>query len=232
MITTTPVQELRPAEYNPRIMPEHEMTALKKSIASFGFIEPIITNLHVCDACGDRRNVVIGGHQRLNALLALKAEGIIPKGVTEKNGDLHVPTIQTDLHIAKEKALNLALNKVKGRFDTAKLKHLLSEIINTEPNTDLLTTGFTPDEITNLLAPIEIPEEQAFARVPIDDVPEVGQMTINLHRDQLADVREAIARIRTDRNLGAAESPENSDGDGIAALAAAYLEEHHETQEA
>ena len=232
MITTRPISELRPAEYNPRTMPEHEAAALAKSIATFGLVEPIVVNTHTCPECGDRRGIVIGGHQRLNALLGMTKDGSTPDGLTRnEQGELEIPTTETDLHTPKEQALNIALNKVKGRFDTAKLKHLLAEITETEPNTDLLTTGFTADEMANLLAPIEIPEETAFARVPEDDQPETGQMTINLHRDQLADVREAIARIREEKNLGAAESPAHADGDGLAALAESYTHDH-ETQKA
>jgi len=84
------ISDLKVAEYNPRIMPEHEAAALKKSIATFGFVEPVIVNMHKCENCGDRKNILIGGHQRLVAV-----EGD-PKFES-------VPGIYLDLHLPQIK---------------------------------------------------------------------------------------------------------------------------------
>jgi len=83
------ISELKRAEYNPRKISDREMEKLKRSISTFGFVEPVIINKH-----SGRENTVIGGHQRINAAEAL--------GIAE------VPYYPVDLPLAKEKALNIA----------------------------------------------------------------------------------------------------------------------------
>ena len=57
------VEDLKPADYNPRkkLKPgDKEFEKLKKSIEEFGYVEPIILN--------ERTNTVVGGHQRLEVM--------------------------------------------------------------------------------------------------------------------------------------------------------------------
>ncbi|EGO7718080.1 TPA: ParB N-terminal domain-containing protein, partial [Enterococcus faecalis] len=89
------LSELRPAEYNPRVelkpgMEEYEK--LKQSILEFGFVDPPIFN--------KRTGNLVGGHQRVSVAKDL---GI---------GEIEVSIV--DLPIEKEKALNIALNKISG----------------------------------------------------------------------------------------------------------------------
>ena len=89
------VEKLLPAKYNPRkdLQPgDPEFEKLKRSITEFGYVEPIIWN--------KRTGVVIGGHQRLKVLQHL--------GYTE------VDCVVLDIDEQKEKALNVALNKISG----------------------------------------------------------------------------------------------------------------------
>ena len=54
------IENLKPAEYNPRKKlksGDKEFEKLKNSIQEFGYVEPIILN--------KRTNTVVGGHQRL-----------------------------------------------------------------------------------------------------------------------------------------------------------------------
>lgn len=67
----------------------------------------------------------------------------------------------TDLPPDKEKALNLALNKVQGAWDEGKLALLLEELIET-PDLDLALTGFDLDEATGLI-------DKQFGDLPGDD---------------------------------------------------------------
>src|SRR5579875_1884988 len=108
-IETVKLENLIPADYNPRIDlrpgdPEYEK--LKRSIEEFGLVEPIVWN--------QRTGKVVGGHQRLKVLQDL--------GVTETE------IVIVDLDETREKALNLALNKIEGAFDNFKLKELLEEL--------------------------------------------------------------------------------------------------------
>lgn len=123
------LSKLNPAAYNPRVNLEpgmEEYEKLKKSIKTFGDVEPIVWN--------KRTGNVVGGHQRLQVLKDLGA----------KKAKVSV----VDLDEKQEKRLNLALNKAKGEWDIEKLNKLLSGI--TEDNLEL--TGFRADELAILLA--------------------------------------------------------------------------------
>jgi len=126
-IEALPIGSLRPAPYNPRIFSDDNMRKLEKSLREFGIVEPIVIN---------QDNTVIGGHQRLRAL--------------EKLGKAEVPCVRVNLNKTKEKALNLALNKIVGEFDSPKLKDVLEEI-DTGELEDIEISGFDEGEIENLM---------------------------------------------------------------------------------
>ena len=113
------INELISPEYNPRQITDDEMEKLKNSINEFGYIAPIIVNKH--------NNHIVGGNQRYEALKSL--------GYT----DVDVIFVdEPDLN--REKALNIALNKISGEWDTEKLFVILEEL---EVNDfDLGLTGF------------------------------------------------------------------------------------------
>ena len=60
-ISTIKITDIKPAEYNPRIMSQLEHTKLRNSMETFGLVDPIIINL--------KNNHIIGGHQRYEVLL-------------------------------------------------------------------------------------------------------------------------------------------------------------------
>ena len=116
--------EIIPAEYNPRVTlkkGDTQYEALNNSIERFGLVEPLIVN--------ERNNVLIGGHQRLNVLLA--------------RGETEAEVILVDLDEQKEKALNLALNKIDGEWDFDKLDSILEGL----DKDDIRFTGFTEEEV-------------------------------------------------------------------------------------
>ena len=127
-----PVSQLRPWPENPRLMSAAEMHKLVRSIETFGLVEPLVV----------RRsdNLVIGGHQRLDAAKAL--------GLTK------VPVVFVDVTEEKAKALNLALNRIQGEWDLPKLGELLDELREL-PDFDVTLTGFDSGEIDDLLAELE-----------------------------------------------------------------------------
>ena len=77
---------------------------------------------------------IIGGHQRLTVAMEL--------GYTE------VPCAVVDIDKTREKALNIALNKITGAWDDSLLADLLKDI--EDSNFDLGKTGFDPPEIETL----------------------------------------------------------------------------------
>ncbi len=130
LIDKIPAARLNPAAYNPRkdLKPgDKEYEKLRRSIAEFGYVEPIIWN----KTTGN----VVGGHQRLKVLLDL--------GVTE------IDCVIVELDDKREKALNLALNKIQGDWDETKLASLMAEF--DASIFDVSLTGFDADEVDALL---------------------------------------------------------------------------------
>jgi len=143
------VSDLKYAPYNPRKIDDKELAKLKRSISEFGYVEPIVWN--------ERTGFVVGGNQRLKALREL--------GIEE------VDVVVVDLDDAKEKALNVALNKISGEWDFIKLKDVLTDIDTGDFDIEL--TGFDLDEIENLITFDKEPEEDNFdADAAIDEIEE------------------------------------------------------------
>lgn len=125
---------LKKAEYNPRIITETEMTKLRRSIVEFGFVEPVVVNQFP-----GRENVIVGGHQRVDAAIA---ENLIV-----------VPCVNVNLPLPREKLLNLALNRISGVFDDEKLRDVITDLQLTEDGISL--SGFDEAEIEKLLKNID-----------------------------------------------------------------------------
>ena len=128
-IETLETKRLLPAEYNPRkdLKPgDPEYDKLKRSVEEFGYVEPIIWNR----ATGH----VVGGHQRLKVLLDL--------GLDE------VECVVIDMDQEREKALNIALNKISGDWDKDKLALLIADLQGSD--FDVSLTGFSPAELDDL----------------------------------------------------------------------------------
>ncbi len=136
-LRTISVSELRPAEYNPRVElkpGDKEWESLKRSLEKFGFADPLVVNADM---------TVIGGHQRLNVAKAL--------GYTE------VPCAVVDLTKEDEQALNVALNKISGKFDLDKLANLLQGL--TLGGYDATLTGFDEKECNSLISGLILSSE-------------------------------------------------------------------------
>ncbi len=134
------IKKLKPAKYNPRrdLKPEDkEYQKIKKSLVEFGYVAPVIVNSDM---------TVIGGHQRLKVLKEL--------GYTEI--ECNIVNLDKD----KEKALNIALNKITGEWDNTKLEELLSELKETDIDMDM--TGFSFDEVGYILKDITGSKEDEF----------------------------------------------------------------------
>ena len=134
------ILKLKPSEYNPRkdLKPEdEEYKKIKNSILEFGYVSPIIINSDM---------TVIGGHQRLKVLKELGYE--------------QIQCIIVNLDKNKEKALNLALNKISGEWDDEKLEQILAELKETD--IDMNITGFSNDEIDDILKEVIGSKEDDF----------------------------------------------------------------------
>lgn len=143
-IVKVDINELISPEYNPRQITDDEMGKLKNSINEFGYVDPIIVNKH--------NNHIVGGNQRYEALKSL--------GYT----DVDVIFIdEPDLN--REKALNIALNKISGEWDFVKLADIIDDL---ELNDfDISLTGFDELELEDF--GIEDKTEHEPAEIVEDD---------------------------------------------------------------
>lgn len=120
------IQELISPSYNPRDITPEEMEKLKTSIQEFGYVDPIIVN--------DVNMHIVGGNQRYEALKELEYNEVDVVYVHEED-------------LNREKALNIALNKISGEWDNEKLNQIFEEFRFEGFDTDL--TGFDEWEIPN-----------------------------------------------------------------------------------
>ena len=128
MIKKISTERIKPAHYNPRVSLEEgdrDYEKIKKSIETFGYVEPIVWN--------ERTGNLVGGHQRFNIL----------KNLGQKEVEVSV----VNLSEKEERQLNLALNKMRGEWDYEKLEALLKEFTYDE----IEATGFSADEVAILL---------------------------------------------------------------------------------
>ena len=153
------INELKRAGYNPLKelrQGDTEYEKLKRSIEEFGYVEPIIWN--------ERTQTVVGGHQRLTVLIDL--------------GHTEVDCVIVDLPEDKEKALNIALNKIEGEWDNEKLTDLLNEL--NDIDFDLELTGFDLDELEDLLnfdtGNEEVEEDDFEVEVPEEPKAKLGDI--------------------------------------------------------
>ena len=136
------IKDIKPAEYNPRMISDEDYGKLQKSINTFGLVDPIIINL--------KNNVIIGGHQRYKALLDENVKEL----QLLKMGDIGYVFHETSFNVPDEiheKSLNLALNKISGEFVEEKLKPLLEEV--NLSNLDIDVTGFDKLDLDDFEAP-------------------------------------------------------------------------------
>ena len=123
------LEQLIPADYNPRrdLQPgDSEYEKIKRSLEEFGYVDPVIWNRTT--------GRVVGGHQRLKVLASM--------------GRTEVECVVVELDEEKEKALNVALNKISGDWDKEKLAVLMTDL--DAADFDVSLTGFDAAEIDDL----------------------------------------------------------------------------------
>lgn len=131
------LNELVAADYNPRkaLTPEDsEYQKIKRSIEEFGYVDSIIIN---------EDGTIIGGHQRCTVLKDLGYE--------------EVDVVVVSLDKQREKALNIALNKITGEWDELKLKDLLLDL--DLGDYDISLTGFEQEDLAELVDNLAVEPE-------------------------------------------------------------------------
>lgn len=147
------VGNLIAATYNPRKISAAAFEHLKESITRYGLVDPIIVN-----STKERAGTVIGGHQRLKAAVAL--------------GYDTVPVIYLELDEAREKELNLRLNRNTGEWDWELLRDFDASL--------LLGIGFNDQEISSMFDDVLDIEDDHFTAEKVTEKPKsairVGDM--------------------------------------------------------
>ena len=165
------VDKLIPAPYNPRkdLQPgEPEYEKLLRSVDEFGYVDPLVWN--------KRTGYIVGGNQRFKILLQL--------------GYKEIDCVVVDMDEFRERALCIALNKISGEWDIAKVYEVL-KVIETS-GIDPALTGYEAVEMSKIYQQVE----RACGRVVEDDFDAEGEAEqIKTPVTQLGDVWE-IGRHR------------------------------------
>lgn len=146
----TKINEIKPYDRNPRIIPQAAVDAVAKSIQAFGFRQPIVV---------DGNGVILAGHTRYRAALQL--------GMSE------VPVVwQTDISAIQAQGYRIADNK------TAELSAWDRDALDTEVrdiaaqcDTDLDALGLADWELERIL------QETQISGLPEEEPPKVPNKT-------------------------------------------------------
>jgi len=156
------------AEYNPRKISDDQFSQLCDSIRRGDFIEPVVVNKNA-----DRMDIIVSGHQRCRAAIAI--------------GLKKIPTVEVDYDEAREREMNVRMNKNTGEFDL--------EILTNEFEVgDLTEWGFEIEELENEGPPDgEGGDIDAGGEIDVDEFSD--KMTIKLEyvMDEYEAVRDALA---------------------------------------
>tara|TARA_B110000285_G_scaffold140261_1_gene157017 strand:+ start:159 stop:1232 length:1074 start_codon:yes stop_codon:yes gene_type:complete len=139
------ISDLIKAEYNPRKISVVQLQELKDGIEEFGLVSPLVVNENP-----ERKNIIVGGHQRLK--------------IWEELGNKEVDCSIVNLELDKERKLNIKLNKNGGTFDD----DLLKEFFDYE---ELIDWGFTAGELFDQ-------DEKTEGLIDDDEIPEVKESIV------------------------------------------------------
>jgi hypothetical protein len=157
------IADLNPAEYNPRQLTDKQYKQLKKSLKTFGCVEPVVINSNPM-----RRDVIIGGHQRCKVWADL--------------GNKTIPTVEVELDEAGEMELNVRLNKNTGEFDFDVLSSYFDMEVLKDWGFEDYEFGMTLDE--DMTDQFDLPD---------GDKEPFQQMTFTLADAQAEAIKEAIS---------------------------------------
>ena len=174
--------ELIAAEYNPRQLTKEQHKDLTDSIKRFGLVDPLIVNTHK-----ERKNILVGGHQRLKIAQELDIK--------------EIPCVEVELTPAKERELNIRLNKNSGEWD-------YDALANNFDVGELTEWGFTDEN----LFPFDQDYGTEFS-LPDGDKEPFQQMTFTLSDEQAEIVQDTIKKAK--QNDFGDTGNENSNGNAL-----------------
>jgi len=162
------ISELNPAEYNPRQLTDKQYKQLKKSLKTFGCVEPVVVNSNPM-----RKDVIVGGHQRCKVWFDL--------------GNDTIPTVEVELDEASEMELNVRLNKNTGEFDFDMLSSYFDMEVLKEWGFQDYEFGMTLDD--DMTDDFDLPD---------GDKEPFQQMTFTLADAQADAIKEALTLAKSE----------------------------------
>ncbi len=150
VIESISLHELHPAEWNPRKISDKEKADLKRSLETFGCVEPLVVR--------SKDNSIVGGHQRYWAALELGWSGM--------------PCVKVKLTDTEARLLNIALNKIHGEWDVDKLAGVIEQL--RLDDADISLSGFNEMSLADVGV---LPPEGGGLTDP-DAVPDPPEMPI------------------------------------------------------
>ncbi|HAI38138.1 MAG TPA: hypothetical protein DCM40_08455 [Maribacter sp.] len=131
------IEKLIEAEYNPRQLSNKQHEDLYNSVKKYGLVDPILINVNP-----DRKNIVIGGHQRLKICKQLNFK--------------KVPCVELNMSEQEEKELNIRLNKNHGQWDFDNLANFFNADDLVDWGFDMKEIKFSVPEINNIAQEMEV----------------------------------------------------------------------------
>ena len=162
------ISELNPAEYNPRQLTDKQYKQLKKSLKTFGCVEPVVINSNPM-----RKDIIVGGHQRCKVWFDL--------------GNDTIPTVEVELDEAAEMELNVRLNKNTGEFDFDMLSSYFDMEVLKEWGFEDYEFGMTLDD--DMTDDFDLPD---------GDKEPFQQMTFTLADAQAEAIKEALTLAKSE----------------------------------
>jgi len=162
------ISELNPAEYNPRQLTDKQYKQLKKSLKTFGCVEPVVINSNPI-----RKDIIVGGHQRCKVWFDL--------------GNDTIPTVEVELDEAAEMELNVRLNKNTGEFDFDMLSSYFDMEVLKEWGFQDYEFGMTLDD--DMTDDFDLPD---------GDKEPFQQMTFTLADAQAEAIKEALTLAKSE----------------------------------
>lgn len=175
--------KLKPDPKNPRRISKRQMQALEASIDAEGFVVPVVVQKST--------NMLIGGHQRVEALLKLCRE--------DKKTPPKIPAVILDVTDRRAKILNLALNNIEGEFDEDLLSSFLRGLQLEAPFVDdeIMVTGFSEQDVSALLL---LSEPEPPGNDGVSSFARSVTLTVKFETTQARDAVQALLNERVQKD--------------------------------
>lgn len=229
------INDLKGNPKNPRKIDKHDFESLVNAMKQFGDLSGIVFNV--------RSGQLVGGHQRTQAFKKLGGQNEVvitdrfetpnEQGTTAVGyigyGSERFSYREVDWDLDREKAANIAANRIQGQFDLDLLSELTYELSQSENAADLMTLTGQTDAETNRLLKMSgaLPED------PEDEKPEEKEsekLEFSMTREQREIVEEALGHVKATRELQA-EKNSTQNGAALYTMAKDYLTKLHGTED-